>query len=566
MRIPITHLTNFPKIRFHGRSRYTPQRCVAMSAMSTTNGIQPYPTFGKKRTRSVLSPQSGEASMKCKVCGMSDDGNPAHSSDYSGDGKHSFSSTKKSVDFSSPIHGDDTEIFIGGAVKALGQGRIGGYAILYSTDKDPDVTGDFFNKSTDFMFEGEEKAIRPVFYDHGLDPTLKTTKLSRGTAEIKDAGVWFETQLDLRNKYKSYIYEMAKAGELGWSTGSAQHLVQRVAVGKSNFMKSWPIVEVSLTPMPVEPRTQAVALKSYAADQPDEDKSPFFNLKAVVAEENEEARVHEFELSDDGPGTCDECGATYADGNHSPKKPLRPMKSMFDDELAKESPSVYKLRNALDKVFTKIEEAVKTQDITGVIVDKRAKVTEAVTEYAARLITLTLEQMQKFEDGDYNDGYNCSPGSGPQQFYLRSFADSPLQTFLSVDDSLVTEGLLDEHSAEVVTALDEYADLSSSFFDRVKSWEDRCQQKIEFRQNDSTKSGRTISAVTLSRLSDAYSTLGTALASGLESHGHIGSLIELAAPKKAIKAISEQDQLDVLASIAITEHELEMAGALTTNS
>src|SRR2546421_672612 len=88
-----------------------------------------------------------------------------------------------------------------------------------------------------------------------------------GTGTHKDAGVWFETEKALADEYDSkyipYIQQMAEKGMLGISTGSAPHLISRESVGKSMHIKSWPIVEVSLTPKPVEPRTKkSMSLKS----------------------------------------------------------------------------------------------------------------------------------------------------------------------------------------------------------------------------------------------------------------------------------------------------------------
>lgn len=154
----------------------------------------------------------------------------------------------------------DALIFYGGAVKALGDGRVGGYGVLFTTADDPDLQGDFFTKSTDLELAGRESLL--AIWDHGLDPTLKRRKLGRAKYEIRDVGVWFETKLNESDDYEKAIYGLAEAGKLGWSTGSAPHLVERVPVKKAFELKSWPIIEVSLTHMPVEPRTAAVPLKS----------------------------------------------------------------------------------------------------------------------------------------------------------------------------------------------------------------------------------------------------------------------------------------------------------------
>ena len=157
---------------------------------------------------------------------------------------------------------NDSLTYYGGAVKALGNGKIGGYLAIFTSEADPDTSGDFFTKATDFLLEDGD--VRPVLYDHGLDKTLKRRQLGRASVKIDDAGVWMEGQLQLRDQYEKNIYKMVEMGKLGWSSGSASHLVSRTPKNKSFHLGSWPIVEASLTPMPVEPRTSALPLKAMA--------------------------------------------------------------------------------------------------------------------------------------------------------------------------------------------------------------------------------------------------------------------------------------------------------------
>lgn len=168
--------------------------------------------------------------------------------------------SKLGIGKSLDVEGDEAVVYYGGAVKALGNGRVGGYGVLFTTADDPDLQGDFFTKATDLELEGRSGVL--TLWDHGLDSTVKRRKLGKSTFRIDDAGVWFETKLDEADKYEKAIYGLAKAGKLGWSTGSAPHLVERVPVKKAFELKSWPVIEVSLTHMPVEPRTSAAALKS----------------------------------------------------------------------------------------------------------------------------------------------------------------------------------------------------------------------------------------------------------------------------------------------------------------
>jgi len=161
---------------------------------------------------------------------------------------------------------DDTLIAYGGAVKALGDGRIGGYLVAFTGPDAPDLTGEYFTASTDFDAQTGDRVT--VYYNHGLDPTLKRRKLGAGTIAIDDAGIWAETQLQLRDAYEQAIYGMAEAGKLGWSSGSLPHLVEREYDGKAYRILTWPLgKDASLTPTPAAgPKLTAVQpLKSWAA-------------------------------------------------------------------------------------------------------------------------------------------------------------------------------------------------------------------------------------------------------------------------------------------------------------
>ena len=163
-------------------------------------------------------------------------------------------------------------IYYGDAVKVLGDGKVGGYLVRYSTDQDPDLVGDFFTKDTDLGIETGSRV--PVYYQHGYDPVLKTRRLTRATAEFQDIGVWLEAQLEMRDEYERGLMELAEAGKLGWSSGAAGHLVERDQVGKSWHIKSWPIAEASLTPTPAEPRNTAVSVKSLIDNKQEPEGEP----------------------------------------------------------------------------------------------------------------------------------------------------------------------------------------------------------------------------------------------------------------------------------------------------
>lgn len=175
-------------------------------------------------------------------------------------------------------------VSVGSEAKALGDGRIGGYLVRFSTAEDPDLDNDYFTPDTDFG----EHARSPVYYNHGRDPELGKRKLASGELRKDSIGIWIETQLALRDEYERAIYELAKAGKLGWSSGTAPHLVEREKTGRAWRIVRWPLgLDASLTPTPAEPRAEAIPLKSIiatlaTAGEPEPDGSTKTAMKDVT--------------------------------------------------------------------------------------------------------------------------------------------------------------------------------------------------------------------------------------------------------------------------------------------
>lgn len=147
----------------------------------------------------------------------------------------------------------------GGEVKALGNGRVGGYLVRFGDEMKTDLTGDFFTAQTDFGDAQNSDA----YYHHGLDAKLGKRVIGKGKLKRDDVGVWIEAQLEMRDEYEKAVYGMAEAGKLGWSSGTASHLIEREPAGKATWIKRWPLgLDASLTPTPAEPRNDVVPLKS----------------------------------------------------------------------------------------------------------------------------------------------------------------------------------------------------------------------------------------------------------------------------------------------------------------
>lgn len=149
----------------------------------------------------------------------------------------------------------------GAEVKATrlpdGSVRLGGYLVRYGG---ADLMGEFFAADTDFG--GVDSA--PVYYHHGQAGGIKNRRLGRADLRQDEFGIFAETVLQERDEYERFIVALAEAGKLGWSSGTAAHLMQREEQedGRTKIVV-WPIAEASLTHIPAEPRN-TVSIKSIA--------------------------------------------------------------------------------------------------------------------------------------------------------------------------------------------------------------------------------------------------------------------------------------------------------------
>lgn len=157
----------------------------------------------------------------------------------------------------------DALVMDGGSVKALGDGKLGGYLVLFGDPNHTDLEGDYFTDQTEFG-DATETA---VYYHHGLNRELGPRVIGKAQLKRDAIGVWMEAQLNMRDAYERAVYKMGEDGKLGLSSGTAAHLVVRERVtNKAAWIKQWPLgLDGSFTPTPAEPRTFAVPLKSLKA-------------------------------------------------------------------------------------------------------------------------------------------------------------------------------------------------------------------------------------------------------------------------------------------------------------
>ncbi len=142
------------------------------------------------------------------------------------------------------------------AVKALGGNRIGHYAVLWGDKDHTDLTplrGEWFTPKTEELtaiFKAMGKL--PLLYHHAMDPAVKAAVV--GTVDVMipdDVGLWYEAQLDKATQYKQAIRQLVQQAALATSSG---RLPGAGKVSPEGEVLRWPICEVSLTPMPMEPR------------------------------------------------------------------------------------------------------------------------------------------------------------------------------------------------------------------------------------------------------------------------------------------------------------------------
>ena len=156
----------------------------------------------------------------------------------------------------------DNEIVIrfGDEVKATTDGKVRGYLIRFGGK---DLEGDVFSPQCDFgrpLKIGDSMPMN-LYYAHGMDPVVGKKAVGAGRIVVKEAGLWYEGQIQMSDQYREMIKRLAVEGRLGFSSGAAGHLVVREKSfdGDSNLLTVWPLAEASLTPRPAEPRNLAFA-------------------------------------------------------------------------------------------------------------------------------------------------------------------------------------------------------------------------------------------------------------------------------------------------------------------
>ena len=166
----------------------------------------------------------------------------------------------------------DGVIYMGDAIKAtrIDEGlKLAGYLVRFTNEDEPDLTGDFFQSDTDFDID-EYPTTKSTYFNHGMDDHFKRRKLGRATLTKDEFGIWAETILTERDEYEQFIGKLAEEGKLGWSSGTAGHLMERKTLENgSKKITNWAIVEASLTHTPAEFRNSVRPIKSLIVESPE---------------------------------------------------------------------------------------------------------------------------------------------------------------------------------------------------------------------------------------------------------------------------------------------------------
>ncbi len=193
------------------------------------------------------------------------------------------------------------------AVKAVkmedGNVKLSGYLVRFGDETKTDLTGDFFSKDTDYGSTNKSDS----WFNHRMPVSYKgndwayTEQLPDATLSQDEKGIIAEIVLGARNEYERMIADWGIKGLLGWSSGTAPHLVDREQVGNASKITRWKLgLDASLTPTPAESRNTVMPLKSISVTQVNDVEAE--QVKPVPAQpeiknKKEEKKMEKEELS-----------------------------------------------------------------------------------------------------------------------------------------------------------------------------------------------------------------------------------------------------------------------------
>jgi len=169
--------------------------------------------------------------------------------------------------------------------------RIGGYLVVFGSERQRDLEGEFFTPETNYYLDYYDR--RPILYHHGADGVWKSVAVgfidklkidktgiwAEGQLGIKNVDLWEKDQIETHKRYVESVRRLVSKKVLNWSSGALPHLVK---VDKSGKIIDWGIVEGSLTPTPAEPRMTDVSILESAYKSIGLDTEKIFNGNSLT--------------------------------------------------------------------------------------------------------------------------------------------------------------------------------------------------------------------------------------------------------------------------------------------
>ena len=165
----------------------------------------------------------------------------------------------------------EMKIYLGSAVRMSEAGEVAGYLVRHTSPAETDTYGDYFSAETDHDIPPGEIKSTPIYFHHRDFFKVGQDRVERVRSKVGDAkmgvderGVWIQGVLDERHEYYERIKQLVREGALGWSSGTAQHLIDYEEVKGANHITKWPLgLDATLTHMPADFRNRAVSLKAF---------------------------------------------------------------------------------------------------------------------------------------------------------------------------------------------------------------------------------------------------------------------------------------------------------------
>lgn len=265
-----------------------------------------------------------------------------------------------------PVKVGDESLMLnfGSAVKVNEtNGHIGGHLVTFSDSSRPDTTGEYFDKSTQFNITDGMKT--PVYFHHTLAlksragrPIQVKEQIGEGVLSIDDEGVVIDAIIYNNAKYRAAFMKSIKS--LGWSSGSASHLVTRERIGNAVHIKRWPLgLDASITPTPAELANVVTSVKSYSENEFDFDFQQDDDVLSIEdAASSSAARNMQQSLKGDIAMTQEELNKAIADGVKSGVEAIE--RARAEAALAVKA-AEDKKKTDDEALEARVAEAVKTQ-------------------------------------------------------------------------------------------------------------------------------------------------------------------------------------------------------------